>query len=141
MGSGRCHFLDGEGGEISGGILRIENLAIEKGFPPTACARWGFTIGNAGAFRRNTPNIFAIHLFNQGLGVGIFGQDTPAYILCQEPKIMGTEWIARMVAPEFHGIIKIGGAAAIAIIHLTTLARQDIGGGYVEPGATPQNIA
>src|SRR5262249_13866295 len=103
----RSHLdaLDGEALEISRRILRIEHFAVEEGL--LAARGRGRDIG--GRHRERlcglAPEILAIDLAHERLGVGRRLELAPTNVLGEEPEVVTLEWIGGVLAPELHVLL------------------------------------
>src|SRR6478672_3356203 len=90
--------LDRQGLQIGRGIFGIEHLAVEEGL--LAARGRGRDVGDAKLLRRVFPEILAVDLSDQRLGVEVRFVLAPADVLGQEPEIVAPERLGCLVAPE-----------------------------------------
>jgi hypothetical protein len=92
--------------------------------------------GDTERLRRLTPEIGAVDLIDEGLGIGVRVELAPAHVLGNEPQVVRLEGEGGVIAPELHDSGRVLHDLALdAVIVLAPLARQDVSDRNVEPGA------
>ena len=134
--------LMGRLAEIGLRIVRIEDLAVEEGLLAAAVAGRDVACRDAERLGRLAPEIGAVDLVDERLGVGVRLELAPADVLGDEPQVVRLEREGGVVAPELHDPWRVLHDLAVdAVIVLALLARQDVGDGHVEPGAGADDLA
>src|SRR5215211_2946888 len=96
--------LDREALQVSGRVVRIEHLAVEERLP-AARRRGRDLIGrDAEILCRLAPEILAVHLADERLGVQRRLELAPPRVFGEEPEIMALERIGGVIAPVLHDV-------------------------------------
>src|SRR3712207_3472140 len=100
--SGRRRLLDGQGSEVGGRVLRVEDLAVEEGLAAAAGPARQFGVGHAGPGGGGAPDALAVDLADELRRVRRFRQHAPADVLREEPEVVAAEGVGGVVAPKLH---------------------------------------
>jgi hypothetical protein len=112
---------------------RIEDFAVEEGL--LAAGRRGRDIArrHAERFRRVAPQILAVDLSDQTLGVVVRLELAPANVLGEEPEVMALERIGGLVAPVLHDVRAHLDDAAGAVVELALHAVGHVRHRHIDP--------
>src|SRR5882757_6562290 len=96
------HFeaLDGEALEIGTGIGGVEDLAVEEGLLAARRRRRNIGPRHRQLLRGRAPEVLAVDLVDQRLGVSARLELAPANVFGDEPLVVALERIGGVLAPE-----------------------------------------
>src|SRR6185295_19722216 len=99
--------LDRKALEVGDRIFRIEDLAVEEGL--LAARGGGRNVGgwDVQFLGGLAPDVLAVDLADQRLGVGAGLELAPADILGEEPEVMALERVGGMLPPVLHDMRRV----------------------------------
>src|SRR5262245_22147718 len=108
--------LDGEALEVGARVVGIEHLAVEEGLL-AARGRFRDLVGrHAEVLGGRPPDVLAVDLLDQRIGIDVGLELAPADILGDEPGVVALERVGRVVLPEFHELFGALLDAPVAVV-------------------------
>ena len=133
-------FLICRRGEIGLGIRGIEHLAVEEGLLAARRGLGNVGVGGADVLGGLAPQVLAIDLADDRLGVEVSRQLAPALVLGEEPQLVALVGIRDAALPELHQLVGALDLAAVAVVDVALDAVDDVGRRHVEPLALADDV-